>query len=322
MLVILGIAFILVSDGLSWGTQRGSQYAQLYPDNIRAMILDGVIDHALSTTAFTASESLGYDLELRRMLEWMGQNSSSSLHGRNAIDLFPELIKRADKTPIEIPSCVESKECFPDVTGDDIRVQAVNNANQPLLWPSFSRTLQRMIDNGNATALAYPITNEEVGVTQSMLAIACQDWQFPTTWTDYRALQYMNTAFSPLPQGAIGARMWAIGCAKWPTKVTNPSRPMTVKNPSAPILLVNSLWDGATGYDQAVQVQSQIEKSVLITRYGEGHGSLEWPVTKQVMDSYLIDLIIPKEEDRVVDSPVGPDETDFELLGWSMSKKA
>jgi TAP-like protein len=39
---------------------------------------------------------------------------------------------------------------------------------------------------------------------------------------------------------------------------------MTVRNASAPILMANTLWDPATGYDGMLNVHSQIEGSVLL----------------------------------------------------------
>lgn len=304
-------------DGLSWGTLRGSQYAQLYPDNIRAMILDGVVDHSISATQFSASESLGYDVAQRRMLEWMGSNSSSALDGRDAVKIHKDLVKKADETPLLVPGCAESGLCFANVTGDDIRILTVASVNSPLLWPKFSRTIQEAYDDDNATALAFPIVDTETGVTQSMLGVICQDWQFAQNWDEYRSLQFMSTAFSEGPQGAIGARMWPLGCAAWPTNVTNPAASMRVTNPSAPIMVVNALWDGVTGYDMALHVHSQIENSFLVTRYGEGHGSQEFPGAKQAMDRYLINLTIPEGPDNLVDQPWGVSETDFERFGWA-----
>jgi hypothetical protein len=54
---------------------------------------------------------------------------------------------------------------------------------------------------------------------------------------------------------------------------------------------------------------------VLVTRYGEGHGSFGWPATKAVMDKYYIDLEVPGSESMLVDSPVSNMRTDFERLG-------
>jgi pimeloyl-ACP methyl ester carboxylesterase len=45
------------ADALSWGTQFASQYAHLFPNNIRAMILDAIVDHSVSNVEIGQSES-------------------------------------------------------------------------------------------------------------------------------------------------------------------------------------------------------------------------------------------------------------------------
>ena len=89
-----------------------------------------------------------------------------------------------------------------------------------------------------------------------------------------------------------------------------------VRNASAPILLVNALWDPATGYDGMLNVHEQIEGSMVLTRYGQGHGSLAFPKTREVMYEYLISGRAPEEGDLLVDEPVAKVEGEFELQGW------
>ena len=99
---------------------RGYMYAEQYPNSIRAIVLDGLVDHNRSTIDFTNSESNGFSLTQRRMLEWMSANTTSALHGRDVVDLYRELVERADKNAIPAPSCVKSETCRAEVTGDDI----------------------------------------------------------------------------------------------------------------------------------------------------------------------------------------------------------
>jgi pimeloyl-ACP methyl ester carboxylesterase len=44
--------------GLSYGSQLGAAYAELYPDNIRVMALDGALDHAQQASSMLADEAL------------------------------------------------------------------------------------------------------------------------------------------------------------------------------------------------------------------------------------------------------------------------
>jgi pimeloyl-ACP methyl ester carboxylesterase len=290
-------------------------YAHLYPDNIRTMILDAVVDHSLSEVVFSASEAASYSITQRRMFDWMSKNSSSALHGRDVAVEFSDLVQRLDDKPIAIQECVESGACLPDLTGDSIRHATFSPVNNPNQWLSYALSLKQVIDDDNATSIAYPISDADTGTGNSMWGIACQDYQWPDTWTQFRDLQYVHASYSPGPGGPVGARLWSLGCPRWPTEVTNPVSSLRTKNISAPIMIVNALWDPVTGIDQALNMHHQLEGSVLVTRYGEGHGSFGWPVTKAVMDRYFIDVEVPETGTMLVDSPVSHMKTDFERLG-------
>ena len=282
------------------------------------MILDSVSDHSVDAIPYAASESYSYSVVQRRMLEWMAANTTSALHGRDVVTLFHDLIKRADEHPLPAPECVGSGACFPNVTGDDIRHATFNPVNYPYLWQPFSEIIKEAADNNNASALSQTISHSETGVFQSMFAIICQDWDFRQSWAEYRLKQFMTSAFSVDTSGTLGERTWGIACQRWPTNVTNPPKPMTVKGTAAPIMLVNALWDPATGYDGMLNVHRQIEGSVVVTRYGEGHGSQAYPETRKVMYEYLADLKVPDAEHRLTDRPVSTAETEFEMQGWNL----
>lgn len=290
-------------------------YAQLWPQNIRAMVLDGVVDHSIDATQFSAAWSQSYSLTQRRMLKWMETNSSSALYGRDVVTLFHDLVKTADRKPLPAPACVTSETCLPEVTGDDIRYAAFQPTNYPAsLWINFSQALKEAADNNNASALSLPVSPNDTSSINGLLAIACQDWNFAQTWPEYQRKQFMTDAYSLDASGMLGERFWAMGCQRWPTDVTNPPRPMAVQHPSAPIMMVNALWDPATSYDSMLHVHAQIEGSVVVTRYGEGHGSLPFPGARKVMYEYLSDLVVPEAEHALVDQPVSSQETDFEML--------
>jgi pimeloyl-ACP methyl ester carboxylesterase len=309
-------------DGLSWGSLRGQLYAQLYPQNIRSMTLDGIVDHSQDITSFLSTEGQGYNLVQRRLLEWMSTNTSSALHGRDVVTLYHDLLKRASDDPIPAPNppisvCGSANGCWPNVTSEDIRNAIFNPTNTPTNAVYYSLALKEAYDNNNGSLLAQAIPVMEIGAGQSNLAIACTDWAVPQlSWEQFLPTQWMGAAFSQDGQGPLATREWAIGCQKWPVRNprVNPPAPLYVRNPSAPILLVNALWDPATPFDAAVKTSMRIEKSVLVARYGEGHGSLFSEPTREVLYKYFHDVQPPKN--RLIQGLYWPEETDFEILGF------
>ena len=86
--------------GESHGTQLGAAYAELYPQHIRAMTLDGNVDHSQSRTTNLVTESTTYETELGRFAEWCSRVPTCELHGQDVGQLLDDLVKTADAQPI------------------------------------------------------------------------------------------------------------------------------------------------------------------------------------------------------------------------------
>ncbi|MDQ1510258.1 MAG: hypothetical protein QOG50_2102, partial [Actinomycetota bacterium] len=61
--------------GFSYGTYLGALYADRYPTHVRAMVLDGAIDPALSSADGTIQQAVGFDRALDAFLAWCRDNS-------------------------------------------------------------------------------------------------------------------------------------------------------------------------------------------------------------------------------------------------------
>ena len=62
--------------GHSYGTLLGATYAQMYPGNVRAMVLDGAIDPALSTEQMVLDQAEGFESVLDDFFSWCAGTSS------------------------------------------------------------------------------------------------------------------------------------------------------------------------------------------------------------------------------------------------------
>ena len=62
--------------GYSYGTYLGSLYADRYPTHIRAMVLDGAVDPALSATAQQVQQAQGFEDDLDLFLQSCSADSS------------------------------------------------------------------------------------------------------------------------------------------------------------------------------------------------------------------------------------------------------
>ncbi|KAJ9637482.1 hypothetical protein H2204_004906 [Knufia peltigerae] len=276
----------------------------------------GVADHTISSFDFTSTEITGTANDMSRMLDWAAHNESSPLKGQDVRGMLREIVAKADETPIRMPGCEKSGTCQAEVNGNTFRGTIVAFLDHPLGisggFPLCARSIQEAYE-GNYTmwATLNPTRPYEWDPSYSELGIICQDFDFDEDWERFQQTQMTTAALSPDMEGCDATRIWSMGCKGWPTKVTNPPHDYKITNTSAPILLVHALWDSSTPYQWAVRVNRKIEGSVLLTREGEGHGSLAFDSTRKAMFDYLVDPVknLPKPL-TVINEAVAHNETD------------
>ena len=63
--------------GYSYGTLLGAVYAQLFPKNVRALVLDGAVDPTLSAQAAAEKQAGGFELAFKNFTAWCSNTPTS-----------------------------------------------------------------------------------------------------------------------------------------------------------------------------------------------------------------------------------------------------
>jgi pimeloyl-ACP methyl ester carboxylesterase len=277
--------------GLSYGTMIGAQYAELFPDKIRVMALDGALDHSQSENTFHFVEVKAYEQVFERFAAWCGATEDCALYGKDVLKEFDALVKQAEETPLPAPDCVASSACRPTVTGDDIRSSVQESLISVQSWPKLGENLAKAM-NGDASAFAFELKTGATHTDFSETAIQCLDWTAETnaTFEGFQARRIFDVATAPHTQGAAQSWRAQTRCLGWPAPVTNPPRPLVVEG-APPILIVNATYDPSTSMQWALEMASQLPSAVLLIREGYGHTTYANPGESQVrdaIDEYLI----------------------------------
>ncbi|OQV07199.1 hypothetical protein CLAIMM_11665 [Cladophialophora immunda] len=287
--------------GFSYGSQLGSQYAELFPGNIRAMVLDANTDHSVNETSFSIDELRDFETVLDHFIEWATTNDTSPLKGKDVGAMVDDLFTKADATPVPAPGCKQDnstsaiKPCRPDVTGEEMKYTIQDLIIFPFNYPALAQAFVEAF-NGNATMMSQPWYTAPTHQDFSQLAIACQDWYHSSTWAEWVNRDNLLRSASPRLQGVTWTVFIQAMCQSWASPLANPPKPLNVTHTgvSNPILLVNAFWDPQTPYSMAVNMQRGIQDSVLLSRKGDGHSSYsEHGATSRAMDDYLINLKLP-----------------------------
>ncbi|KAI0470453.1 TAP-like protein-domain-containing protein [Xylariaceae sp. FL0804] len=284
--------------GFSYGTQLFSQYAQLFPQGIRAMVLDGNVQHSQAEPSNLLIESTTYEATLKQFFSWCDSSEDCPLDGENTEAKFISVIATADQTPIPAPGC-DGVTCQSDVTGEDILFTLQGILATVADWPVLGQALLEAT-NGNATLLSQSkglATGDPYadGTMTAGFAVACQDWTHAArTLADFQAKAAEGRVFAPLTRGASQTYQIQTLCVGWGAPLTNPPRPATPYRGAAPLLMVNSLYDPETSYAWALGLREELDNAVLVTRNGSGHTSyLLGGETTALMNEYLVNLTLP-----------------------------
>jgi pimeloyl-ACP methyl ester carboxylesterase len=279
--------------GLSYGTQIGANYAELFPRRVRAMVYDAALDHSASSIGLLADEISTVEDAFNRFAEWCRTTSTCALAGQDVARVYDELVARADASPIPVPGADHP------VTGEDIRLGTPaylefkeTTVFAPSGWHRLGAAIRDSVA-GDASAFAAPPLRDPTDGAFGALSVACQDYAVEVrTFGDMQRRIELGRHLAPHLQG--GSQSWQINrCIGWPVPPSNPSRALDVRE-APPILIVNATHDANTTYKWAHVLAGQIRGSVVLTRVGDGHTSyLVSPCARDAVDRYLIDRVLP-----------------------------
>ena len=259
----------LTFHGSSYGTLLGQQYAERYPDRVRAMVLESSVDHSQDTRGFLRTQAWALQDSFDAFARWC-EETGCVLPDHDARAAWAELMARADDGPLGMSAWDLTVTLHKHLYGPDYATLAANmNA-----WLSTP---------GTKISAPTPVT-----------AVFCNDWALPVR--DYRQyareLKRAQTRDLRYSAGALAVGL----CLGWPQPVANPQHRLDVHT-RTPLLQINARHDPASGYNWALSVARQLGRSgVLLTYAGAGHGSYNSGpgCMKAAVDAYLIDLVVPQ----------------------------
>jgi pimeloyl-ACP methyl ester carboxylesterase len=286
--------------GLSYGTYLGQTYANMFPDRIRAMMLDGIVDpvpYSKGFEAYLASAVSGADPVFAKLLslcEDAGPKRCALAGGRRtAPERVNRLFARVKRAPIPAPSARPPGK----LTYGDLLVSQFNPLRIPEVWPDDAKDLNAAV-RGDGSALATEarklLTPAGFAGGTTSSAISCADspaHRSSRSWP--RVIGRLNR-IDRLYGAFLGWLLWA-PCASWPVRGQDAYRgPWNASTPN-PILLIGTRHDPATPYINAVRSARRLGNAVLLTHDGYGHVSFHDPsaCVDQARVAYLTELITP-----------------------------
>ena len=276
--------------GFSYGTRLGSVYAQLFPDKVRALALDGAVDPDPAATDFPAKQAAGFEQAFDAFAKDCDANPQCPA-GPDAAALYDQLLKQVDTKPI--PAAHDSR-----VLTQGYLVSGVISALYAKeLWSPLATGLRQAQQGDGSLLLQLADTlsgrsNDGTWNNQWDIntAVNCLDDPQRDTAPQIESLATDLEKTSPRFGAVIG---WTnLTCTFWP--VPPDPIPVATADGAPPIVVVGTTRDPATPYVWAERMASTLKSGVLITRDGDGHtGYIESPCVAQMVNDYLLNLTVP-----------------------------
>jgi pimeloyl-ACP methyl ester carboxylesterase len=277
--------------GYSYGTLLGAVYAQLFPTNIRAMVLDGAVDPQESPIAGSEGQAKGFERAFANFVNWCAQNPGTACPiAPDARGAVLSALRSARTLPVRTDDGREA-------TAGWIYTGVFSSLYAQQAWPLLARGISdlRRGDPEVIFFLADVYADRDSSghfsnLFDAYLAVNCADSEQYPTPEDVRALQADWRAKYPVFGAPIATSM--LTCGYWPVK--HDPYPVGPATGSPPIVVVGTTGDPATPYEATPRLAQLLGSGTVVTWEGEGHTA--YPETKCIrtaVEEYLIDLKVP-----------------------------
>ena len=283
--------------GFSYGTLIGAMYAEQFPDNVRAMALDGAIDPSLGLEQFRSDQGRGFERALKSFLADCTERTECAFHeGGRSVAAFDALMASIDDDPIPAPRTGD-----PRLVGPGLAWSAVLGAlYSESYWPLLATALAQAKDGDGSLMLAIsdPFRGRKPNGSYSNMQDAyvgntCLDYPAPADVDVYTG--WATRLTEAAPHFAQFVAYNDLVCAFWSVPAQGMPRAITAKG-APPIVVVGTTGDPATPYHWAEALADQLVSGVLVTYEGEGHtGYGDSECVQETIDEYLLELTVPED---------------------------
>ena len=280
--------------GFSYGSELGTTWATMFPETVRAIVVDGAVDPNASSTEEGMNQAKGFEGQLATFLKQCSEKTTCAFHnGGKAEVAFDKLVLDIDTTPLEV-----SKDRTPVTQG--VLFTAVAQAMySDYYWPQLSEALsEAQGGDGKGILQLYDdyYQRKDDGTygneLEAFLAISCLDDPGASSVEDVDSHIEDFIAAAPRLGGNFA---YGYSCALWPVKQA--SKVTITGKGAGPIVVVGTTGDPATPLDSTRKMALGLEKGILIVvdaNQHTGYGANSCVV--KAVDDYLIKLTVPANE--------------------------
>ncbi|WP_031168209.1 alpha/beta hydrolase [Streptomyces durhamensis] len=253
--------------GYSYGTYLGAVYARLYPERVRRLVLDSIVDPTGVWYEDNLGQDYAFDDRHRALMAWIARYDSAYHLGRDP--------QKVEAQWYAMRTALAKKPADGAVGASELEDTFIPGGYYNGYWPYLAEAFAAYVHDGKTGPLVEAYEN--LGAVDGpgdngysvYSAVQCRDTSWPADWQQWHSDAW--AVYAKAPFMAWNNVWYNAPCAFWPTAKRKPVDVANAELP--PALLFQATDDAATPYPGGVTVHRLLAGSSLVVEQGGGnHG--------------------------------------------------
>lgn len=285
--------------GYSYGTYLGSVYAKRYPERVRRMVLDSIVNPEDVWYDANINQDYAFDERHKAFAAWVAEHDDAYGLGTDpaAVEASWYAMREA----------VRKDPAGGKVGGAEIEDTFLPGGYYNGYWPDLAEAFAAFVNEGDDEPLITAYENfaaVDAGGDNGYsiyTSVECRDASWPRDWATWH--RDMTRVHEDAPFMTWNNAWYNAPCAFWP--VESLEAPDVANDALPPVLLFQATDDAATPYRGGVVARKKLKGSSLVVEEGGGNHGISLSGNKCLDDhlaAYLTDGSVPRKDDGEADA--------------------
>lgn len=253
--------------GYSYGTYLGAVYARLFPERVRRMVLDSVVNPHGVWYEDNLAQDYAFDTRHKDFAAWVARNDAAYGLGTD-----PAAVEAAW---YRMREALRAEPAGGKVGPGELEDTFLPGGYYDGYWPRLAAAFAAYVNDSDPAPLvkayeAYGAADASADNSYSVYtSVQCRDAAWPRDWNVWRKDNW--DAHAKAPFSTWNNAWYNAPCAFWPVASLTP--PDVTNDRVAPALIFQATEDAATPYEGGVALRRMMSGSSLVVEQGGGnHG--------------------------------------------------
>ncbi|MEU7057780.1 alpha/beta hydrolase [Streptomyces sp. NPDC046197] len=255
--------------GYSYGTYLGAVYAKLFPERVRRLVLDSIVDPTGVWYDDNIQQDYAFNDRHQAFMAWVAKYNATYKLGTDPAGVEAKWYA--------MRAALVKKPAGGKVGASELEDTFIPGGYYNGYWPALAQAFAAYVNDRNSTpliqaydALAAVDASGDNGYS-IYTAVQCRDASWPRDWQQWRKDNW--AVYDKAPFMAWNNAWYNAPCAFWPASAQR-QHPLNIANSKLPpVLLFQATDDAATPYQGGVTVHHLLARSGLVVEQGGGnHG--------------------------------------------------